>query len=145
MYFRNVCRLIQLILGLLLFGCQAILPSDYAEILIDDFETANYTVTELGYIASPYFDADVQQLQISGENIQIFEFPNPLSTWLARRQISSDGYTINQQDVQWVSTPHFYSAGHYIILYNGDNYDLISIIENRLGSQFAGGVSYPDI
>ena len=145
MYSRYFHCLIQLILSLTLFACQPITSNDYAELLLDDFNTAHHTVTELGSIASPYFNIDGRQIQVSGENVQIFEFNNAISAWIARLQVSPDGYSINQQDIQWLSTPHFYSTGRYIVLYNGDNFDLISIIENLLGSQFAGGVSYPDI
>jgi hypothetical protein len=39
----------------------------------------------------------------------------------------------------WIATPHFYSGGQLIVLYVGDQSSTMNLLEEVLGSQFAGG------
>ena len=41
--------------------------------------------------------------------------------------------------VTWTSTPHFYQTESLIVLYVGDNSDIIATLEDLLGPQIAGG------
>ena len=40
--------------------------------------------------------------------------------------------------VSWVAAPHFYQTGKLIVLYVGDDTAVHNVLENVLGSQFAG-------
>lgn len=147
---RYVLLLINIFLGISAVGCHHLHWArlddvNYSERLVDTLETANYNIDDLGRISQPIFSAEGSQIQVSGENLQIFEFPSVSSALQATRQTSGDGLTIDGQPFQWVSTPHFYHEGRFIVLYIGDDFDLITLLESVFGVQFAGGISYPDI
>jgi hypothetical protein len=41
--------------------------------------------------------------------------------------------------VSWIDTPHFYQSGNIIVLYVGNTAEVIEILLEALGPQFAGG------
>ena len=126
-------------------GCTQFHTDDVRELLSTEFRDAHYHVEPLGYTPQPYFNVDSYRLRVAGENIQIFAFPNILTAFQAAISVSPDGYRIANREIDWGRTPHFYWLGRNIVLYVGDNIEIINIIESVLGSQFAGGVIYPDI
>jgi hypothetical protein len=40
--------------------------------------------------------------------------------------------------VTWVAAPHFYKGGRLIVLYVGEDGGVIEVLDQVLGSQFAG-------
>lgn len=44
----------------------------------------------------------------------------------------------NSVEISWVSFPHFYKRDNLIVLYVGENTELIHALEDILGDQFAG-------
>ncbi len=52
--------------------------------------------------------------------------------------VSADGSSIGTTMMTWVATPHFYKAGKLIGLYVGDDSNVLGILEEVLGPQFAG-------
>ena len=48
---------------------------------------------------------------------------------------TADGSTV----VEWVATPHFYSAGTLLVLYVGDERRTLDALQRLLGPPFAGG------
>jgi len=53
--------------------------------------------------------------------------------------ISPDGSTVNGRAVDWPATPHFFTSGRVIVLYLGDNTQVLLAISDVMGAQFAGG------
>jgi hypothetical protein len=41
--------------------------------------------------------------------------------------------------ITWIATPHFFSSGRLLVLYVGDNNEILSMLEQLLGPQFTGG------
>lgn len=148
MNFRYGLFLIHILLGISIVGCHRFEwrnSENTQNTLIDTLESANYQIADLGTVSHPFFAVDGRRIQVAGEQIQIFEFPTVFDAIYTTTEISSDGFTIGGQRLQWMGTPHFYRKRRVIVFYLGDNVDLIAILENVLGSQFAGGISYPDI
>jgi len=89
---------------------------------------------------NPFFSVDAQVLNAYGEDIQVFEYD---STDDALTDIDESGLTPEGQFqtimVTWTGTPHFYQTGSLIVLYVGDNSDIVTLLEDLLGPQIAGG------
>ena len=41
--------------------------------------------------------------------------------------------------VGWLAPPHFYKAGKVIVIYVGRDSGVMSVLQEAMGSQFAGG------
>ena len=54
-------------------------------------------------------------------------------------QVSTDGSSVGTTMISWIDTPHFYQTVKIIILYVGINPEMIGILSEVLGPQFAGG------
>ena len=82
------------------------------------------------------------------QSLSIFDFqqqfPDDDAASEAAAQVSPDGFTIGTTRVNWIGIPHFYKPGRLIVLYVGDNYELVKSVENILGPQFAGGQLFPE-
>ena len=94
----------------------------------------------VGILSQPFFSVDAQVLNAYGEDIQVFEYD---STDDALTDIDESGLTPEGQFqtimVTWTGTPHFYQTGSLIVLYVGDNSDIVTLLEDLLGPQIAGG------
>ena len=94
----------------------------------------------VGILPQPFFSVDAQVLNAYGEDIQVFEYD---STDDALTDIDESGLTPEGQFqtimVTWTGTPHFYQTGSLIVLYVGDNSDIVTLLEDLLGPQIAGG------
>jgi len=56
--------------------------------------------------------------------------------------ISDDGFRYDNGKkavfVEWISVPHFFKSDNMIILYVGENSEIISVLEELVDPQFAG-------
>jgi hypothetical protein len=106
--------------------------------LIDAMRAQGLTVEPTGSITQPFFPVPGHGLLIDGEDLQVFEFDNPSSANAKAREISPDGETIGKTVVQWIAPPHFFLSGKIIVLYLGDNPELLKHLETALGKPIAG-------
>ena len=94
----------------------------------------------VGVMSQPLFSVDAQVLNAYGEDIQVFEYDSRDD---ALSDVDESGLTPEGQFetilVTWIATPHFYQRGNLIVLYVGENSDIIPILEGLLGPQIAGG------
>ena len=86
-------------------------------------------------------------VEVDGIPIQVFEFANIKDMEADASCVSPDGYFIEKYlgddrwsfaTYEWIDIPHFYKAGRIIVTYIGNNYSMISLLENAFGKQFAG-------
>ena len=56
--------------------------------------------------------------------------------------VSPDGTTVNGQVIDWPATPHFFVNGRVVVIYVGDNPQVIFGLQDILGPQVAGGGSF---
>jgi len=106
--------------------------------LVDTLRAQGLTVEPTGSISQPFFPMPGQALQVKGQDIQVFEFGDSSSAESQVKEISSDGMTIGNTVVQWISPPHFFSTGKIIVLYLGTDAELLKILKTALGTQIAG-------
>ena len=112
--------------------------------LIDNLREAGATVDTGEVIQQPCFSVDGKAITVNGNDVQVFEYEDAAASDTEAAFISPDGFSISNNGqtcaISWVAPPHFYKASNLIVLYVGDNQDVIDVLETVLGRQFAGSV-----
>lgn len=90
-------------------------------------------------ISQPFFTPQGQIVNLNGEDVQIFEYESGEEANNEAKLVSTDGSSIGTSMVTWIDTPHFYQSGSIIVIYIGNNPQVIGNLTELLGTQFAGG------
>ena len=101
-----------------------------------------------GTVAADYFAPQGQLLTVNGEGVVTFEFASAEEADAGAEGVSASGSSIvttfadgtgKSSMITWVKSPHFYKAGKLIVLYVGCDSDVIDVLQETMGPQFAGG------
>jgi hypothetical protein len=111
--------------------------TDYVS-LIDNLRKEGANVEPAGEVNQPFFSAIGQTIIVNGENVQVFEYSDEVAADTEASLVSPDSSSIGTSMVGWIAAPHFYKAGKIIVIYVGENREVISLLETVLGPQFAG-------
>lgn len=111
--------------------------SDYAS-LVDNLRAAGATVEPAGEVAQAFFSAKGQMIKVNGADVQVFEYADAAAAEAEAAGVAPDGGSVATTMITWVAPPHFYRTGKLIVLYVGDNQDVIALLQTALGAQFAG-------
>ena len=129
---------------------------DYVS-LVDNLRAAGATVVPAGtepadQLFAPQADdlisGPTQVLTVNGEDINAYEFASAEEADAGAEGVSASGSSIvvtyadgtgTSINVTWVESPHFYKAGKLIVLYVGCDSDVIDVLQETMGPQFAGG------
>lgn len=138
---------IGLLLGFLIAGCAGgISPGppggsqiDSLDDLAEALREEGAEVERAGTISQPFFSGGAEVLQVDGEEIQVFQFPNQEARVEQAELVAADGSSIGTTMATWIATPHFFEAGRLIVLYVGEDEGVLQLLESNLGLQFAGG------
>jgi hypothetical protein len=87
---------------------------------------------------SSSFSVPTKVISVGGVDMQVFEFANESDAKTASLTVSKDGTEIGTSIIRWIDTPHFYTNGKLIVLYVGQNPEIVNLLESFLGKQFAG-------
>ena len=102
---------------------------------------------ELGESGSDVFGFKSAIIMVNGEQIQVWDFGPTGKALVAANGVSEDGYSIaiggGASMYNWIAQPHFYLVGNAIVLYLGDDADLIETLDTVAGQKFAGPNSTP--
>ena len=77
-------------------------------------------------------------VNLNGESVQVFEYDSAETMESDAVLVDADGGTIGTSMVSWMATPHFYKKGRILVLYIGDNQEMLRLLESVLSAQFAG-------
>ena len=121
---------------------------DYVS-LVDNLTAAGATVDPAGTGSADFFAPQGQLLTVNGERVETFEFASAEEADAAADGVSASGSSISRVDsetdlgvassILWEKPPHFYKAGKLIALYVGCDSDVINVLQETMGPQFAGG------
>ena len=120
---------------------------DYVS-LVDNLRAAGATVDPAGTASGRSFAPQGQLLTVNGEGISAYEFGSAEEADAGAEGVSASGSSIvttfadgtgMATMVTWVESPHFYKAGKLIVLYVGCDSDVIDVLQETMGPQFAGG------
>src|SRR3989344_172543 len=87
---------------------------------------------------SSSFSVSTKVISVGGADVQVFEFASESDAKTASLTVSKDGTEIGTSIIRWIDTPHFYTNGKLIVLYVGQNPEIVNLLESFLGKQFAG-------
>jgi len=102
-------------------------PSSYTQ-LSNDLRNAGADVETGSDINQPFFSVPGRIMSVNGADVQVFEYAT-----------RDEAQTTSM--VMWVAAPHFYTSRALIVLYVGDDEEVLALLAGSLGSQFAGGSS----
>lgn len=111
--------------------------NDYAS-LTAKLRAEGATVQEGGEVEQEFFSVKGRIMVVNGEDVQVFEYQNEATARAQVELVSSDGTTIGTTIVLWVAPPHFYQRGRLVVLYVGENPEVLAALQAALGAQFAG-------
>jgi len=114
------------------------MATNYAS-LVDNLKSTGASIEIGESVSQPFFTTQGQVIKLSGEDIQVFEYMSEEEAIKESMQVSSDGSSVGTTIISWIDTPHFYQTGKIIILYVGNNPEMIEILSEVIGPQFAGG------
>ena len=115
--------------------------------LLRSLRDSGASIVEKGEIHRFFlFDVEGRSVTVNESTIQVFEYANAGAMESEASCVSPDGFGFTKEkgnigevcSVSWINPPHFYKAGRIIVFYSGDNDSIISLLENALGTQFAG-------
>jgi hypothetical protein len=125
---------------------------DYAS-LVTALREAGATVEAAGKLSQPFFALSqpppyapvdhAQVIAVNGHRVQVFEFLHTEDTELAAGTIAPDGSSIGPVHPAWIDLPHFWKTGRLIVLYIGNDGDLLHLFTTLLGPQCAGSDAPP--
>ena len=104
------------------------------------------SIVEKGEISVGFFDIEGRRVAVNESNIEVYEYANAEAMEAEASCVSPEGCSFRKGKgniaevcfVDWIAPPHFYKAGRIIAFYCGDNDSIINLLENVLGTQFAG-------
>ena len=135
-----------IILLLTLIGCNrsAQISYDAYEELVRNLENMSYTI-EAEDVEESILLGERKWLTLNGsDNISVYLYENSDRMEKDASYLSNDGFSYNNGkesiDIEWVSYPHFFKSENMIILYVGENSEIVHVLKELVGSQFAGEI-----
>jgi hypothetical protein len=111
--------------------------TDYVS-LVDNLRQAGATVNPAGDVTQPFFSVSGLVIRVDGEDVQVFEYADADDAKKDADLVSPGGSSIGTHMASWIAPPHFYQAGQLIVIYVGATDDVLDVLEEVLGVQFAG-------
>jgi len=110
--------------------------------LVDNLRGRGLTVIPESSISQPFLHGDGTVLAVSGAGIaatriQSFEYGSADAAAADAATFSPDGNPRGFM-VDWIAPPHLFRTGRVLVIYNGTDRNLISLLTDLLGPQFAG-------
>lgn len=117
---------------------------DSYEELVRNLENMGYTI-EAEDVEESNLLGQRKWLTVDGsENISVYLYESNDEMEKDASYLSDDGFSYNNgknaMDIEWISHPHFYKSENMIILYVGENLEIIQVLEELVGPQFAGKI-----
>ncbi|HHX30597.1 MAG TPA: hypothetical protein GX720_05155 [Clostridiaceae bacterium] len=110
--------------------------------LIDQLEKKGYSVVE-EEVGPDVLQGDRRWLILDeGENLTVYLYEDQAAMEKDASYVSKSGLSYHNGSqsakIQWVSDPHFFKTENMILLYVGQNPELLTVLEAIMGRQFAG-------
>lgn len=86
------------------------------------------------------FSVDGKTLKIKNGEIYVYEYDKNQKDKLKNdlNSIQNNGTTISGEDIKWNKSPHFYSKGRVVVVYDGDNKEIINVLNEIMGMPVIG-------
>lgn len=114
------------------------IPVDDYESLVNALQAAGVTVEPGETLEQPFFSVPGQVIQVNDQDVQVYVYETAEALEAEAAQIAEDGSSIGTSMVDWVEPPHFFKSGRILVLYLGEDPNILNVLESILGPQFAG-------
>lgn len=111
--------------------------TDYASVL-DHLRAAGLSAEPGEEVEQPFLAVTGRMIQVRGGDVQVFSYSDPAAAAAQAARISADGATVGTANIHWIGPPHFYRHGVILVVYVGDDAQVLRALESALGPQFAG-------
>jgi hypothetical protein len=111
--------------------------ADYTN-LLSGLRATGARVEPGGRIEQPFLSVKGRLIKVDGEEVQVFQYPNARLADTQAARVSRNGRTVGTAKVHWLGPPHFYKREKLLVLYIGQNDQVLNALEAMLGHQFAG-------
>jgi hypothetical protein len=114
------------------------IPVDDYESLVNALQAAGVTVAAGDAVEQPFFSVPGQVIRVNEQDVQVYVYETAEALEAEAAQIAEDGSSIGTSMVDWVEPPHFFKSGRILVLYLGEDPNILIVLESILGPQFAG-------
>ncbi len=105
--------------------------------LIGELKSSGYKIDEIELTENEtkytFFSVYPQFVDINGQRISVYEFPDKNTAVSQAETISKDGFTIGNTKIDWIDKPHFYKQGRLIVGYAGSDNEILNNLKKVLG------------
>ncbi|MCH7738028.1 MAG: hypothetical protein IH872_11585 [Chloroflexi bacterium] len=116
-------------------------PSASHTRLAEDLRAAGAEV-EIGPSGrSSVLDVPIRNFAVNDALVHVWEFPSEDEAEAGADTVGPDGFSVGRAFVDWTDSPHFYSSGTLIVLYVGNDVEILTLLEGIVGRQFAGSAT----
>jgi hypothetical protein len=155
------------VLGVLVAACSSARPTPLASVALEEPEAAEAAAAhagadgyalllawleELGFEVSlgstffhPFLSVRGRTLTLNNERLQTFLYPNPEAAQAEAQRFSRDGAWIDRAGepvlINWIATPHLFLVDSMVIIYVGENAELLAALSDAFDEPFAGGAN----
>lgn len=143
--------IIFLVVALIFFVIALIFPvvlssrntmKDIEQIFVENSYTFNAERSVNSILAGERYNANLND----NLDLQIFIYDTKENANIDANRISADGFSYSKTDneevtvshIDWIGPPHFYKFRNAILLYIGNNQDLLNLLSAEFGKQIAG-------
>ena len=109
-----------------------------AKTLISALRTSGLEPRQVDRITQAFFTVPAMVYQLRDGELQVYEFPNEERAAREAENVSADGSSVGTSKVLWIAPPHFFRAGALLVLYLGNDEQVLDVLRARIGPQFAG-------
>lgn len=109
-----------------------------AKTLISALRTSGLEPRQVDRITQAFFTVPATVYQLRDDELQVYEFPNEERAAREAEKVSADGSSVGTSKVLWIAPPHFFRAGALLVLYLGNDEQVLDVLHARIGPQFAG-------
>lgn len=112
--------------------------------------TQGATVQDDGIGSQPFLAGMDYRMKVNGAGVDVFEYRTTLESTYDASRISADGSTFRAgfgpfggtaAIVDYIAPPHWFRTGRVVVLYVGNESSVLTLLQQVLGPQFAGGAA----
>lgn len=139
---KIVLIMLSLIMTMSLFGCSNQIVGTAYNDLITHLEKKDFKVI-VEDVEEDILQGQRKWLTINeNKNISVYLYENSDKMEEDSSYLSKDGFTYDNgkeiKSISWSSYPHFFKKDNMIVLYVGENLEIINLLEETMGLQFSG-------
>lgn len=127
-------------MSLLAASCTQQQDANSYDDFIEELLESGAAVQHMGSIYQPFMSGQGRVVRVNGEDIQIFEYANDTAARNEVKSFTSDGCCFGNTNISWMGSPHIYQQDRLLVIYVGDRTSMRNLLENMMGTQYAGAI-----